>query len=115
MTMTKTNLATAVLQRLGVIGTGETPDANDAALVTTRYESLYPQLRKIGLAPFSETSIDTWAETGVTKIVAAECGPEFGWSDRIQLLELWRNQGKKELREQVAMEPRNHEIRAHYI
>lgn len=113
--MTKTQLAAAVLKRLAVIGNSESADADDAALVTGIYDSIYPQLRKLEIAPFSATSIDAWAERAIVKIVAAEAGPEFGWADRAQILELWKRQGMKELYEQTANKPRPTPVKADYL
>jgi hypothetical protein len=113
--MTRAEFAVAVLKRLAVLGAGDSADADDSALVLQKFDTVYPQLRKLGLAPFSSTAIDAWAEGPMVKIVAAEVGPEFGWSDRTQLLEAWRSQGEHELRAQVQASLRNHHVKAEYM
>jgi hypothetical protein len=113
--MTRAELAVAVLKRLAVLGAGDSADADDSALVLQKFDTIYPQLRKLGLAPFSSTSIDAWAEGPMVKIIAAEVGPEFGWADRTQLLEGWRRQGENELSKQIQNEARNRPVKAEYI
>lgn len=113
--MTKADLVAAVLRRLAVIGAGETPSPEDLDIVSDVYDSVHTQLRKLELAPFVSTTIPTWAERAITKVVAAECGPEFGWSDRAALLAVWNREGRHELAEQCANNERPIEIPGEYF
>jgi hypothetical protein len=112
--MTKAELATAVLKRLTVIGSGETADADDQALVEEAIDSIYPQLSKLGLAPFSVDSIDDWAERPMIQIVAAAVGPEFGYRDQAYNANEDRA-GRNELKRQTAAHSRNIPTKAQYF
>lgn len=46
---TETELATAVLKHLGVIGNGQSPDAEDLADVTAAYRSKYDEIAAPGM------------------------------------------------------------------
>lgn len=104
--MTKAELATAVLKRLSVIGAGEEAEADDQAVVEEAIDSIYPQLRKLGLAPYAVSSIDEWAQRPLIKIVAADIGPEFGHRDPMKN-ELEHKKGMRELRRQMIANRRN--------
>ena len=114
MTMTKAELATAVLRRLAVIGGNEAADASDLDVVTDAIDSIYPQLRKLGLAPFSVDSIDSWAERPMVKIVAAEIGPEFGHTDPMKN-EFEAKKGRQELAEQMTAQRRRMPTKARFF
>ena len=75
---TAAELAQAVLTRLGICGAGQSASAEDAAVVTKAWESIYPQLRKVSLAPFSSSAIEEEAQLPIEKYVAAQVQSTFG-------------------------------------
>lgn len=77
-TMTKADIATRVLRRIGVLALGQTASSEDSTLVEERVDSAHDELRKAGLAPFALATVPTWAQPGLIDYVAADVAPEFG-------------------------------------
>ena len=75
---TAAELAQAVLTRLGICGAGQTAAAEDAAIVTKSWESVYPQLRKLNLAPWGSSAIEEEAQTPLEKYMAGQVQSTFG-------------------------------------
>jgi hypothetical protein len=77
-TWTAAQLATAVCKRLGVVGLGQTAPAAYTSAVTDAYNSIYPQLRRHGLAPWASGAIEEEAQEPLSRYVAGEVASRFG-------------------------------------
>lgn len=77
-TWTKAQLATKVLEYLGVVPAGQSASSEDSTLVQSVIDSVVDQLDSAELVPFSITAIPTWAQWPLVKYVAVEVGPAFG-------------------------------------
>lgn len=112
---TKVDLTQNVLERIGIVGAGESPAAEDTNLVTGVVESVYDQLRKEGLVPFAVSSIPDWAKQPLSKVASYEAKDYFGiGGQRAQILAVAANEGRRELARQVAGHRRKLRIRARY-
>jgi len=77
--ITISELATRVLQKLGRIDSGETPDTDDKVIVQNVYYSLYDELRDRHLVDWgSADAIPTWAAFHTVDIVANRIANNFG-------------------------------------
>lgn len=82
MARSKADLATAVLQLLGVLDATESPSAEDGAYVEARYDDLREELIDKGQAYWPSTTRTT-AEipavvfSAMTMILAGRCAPTF--------------------------------------
>lgn len=77
--MTLTQLKTAVLQEIGVLATGEAPNASDADVMQEKYEALYEMLLTEGLVSWTVTDeIPDYAALPVKLMVAYLCCDPFG-------------------------------------
>jgi hypothetical protein len=81
-TISKATLATRVLQRLAIIPAGESPSADDDALVQAKIDTAWSKLRGLGVLTFTSstlaTAIPEWAQDELERYVAAEVAPHFG-------------------------------------
>lgn len=80
MTKTTTDLATAVLRRLRVIGSNETAEAEDDVFVKAVYANVYQELEYQDLAFWDETAIDERVFEALADVVAARSGANYGQS-----------------------------------
>jgi hypothetical protein len=77
--MTLTQLRTRVLQRIGVLASGENPDADDADVIQKRYEMVYNLLLDKNLATWAVTEdIPDSLEIPLLQIVSYYSAAEFG-------------------------------------
>lgn len=53
---TKAEIRDRALRKLGVLATGQTPDANAASLATTAYDEIHAELSSLGLAVWAATA-----------------------------------------------------------
>jgi len=80
--MTLTELSTRVLQKLGVLPTGEVADADDADIVQTKYGSLYEQLQTLSLVSWAaDEAIPEYAAEQIVQMTAAISVDEFEISE----------------------------------
>ena len=77
-TWTKSELATAVLQNLGVLAAGETAASEDSNSVQASIDSVHAQLRSKGLVPFATSAIPEWAQLPLRDYVAFDVANVFG-------------------------------------
>jgi hypothetical protein len=80
--MTRTELYTRTLQKLGTLAAGEVASADDAALIQTKYGSLYEQLQTLGLVAWAATEdIPEYLAEPIVQMVAALNVDEFEITD----------------------------------
>ena len=80
--MTPTQLKHRVLEKLGVLATGESPTIADATLVGDRYVSLHKMLLDEKMIDWTNSEdVPALAEDAVTMMVAAFSMHEFGLPD----------------------------------
>jgi hypothetical protein len=101
--LTKAQLRNRVLQHLGVLGAGQTANAEDADLVDEAIDAAHERLRKLGLVPFATSAVPPWAQIPLRDFVAGDVAQAFGMSGQ-RLAEFKRtgDEGERELRRQVA-------------
>ena len=77
-TWTSIELATAVLVRLGITPSGQSADARHVVDVSKAWDSIYPQLRRLGLAPWGAEAIEPEYQEPLSKFVSGEVYGLFG-------------------------------------
>lgn len=76
---TKTEIGTDVLEKLGAIGAGETPDTVDQSTADNAYDAVYQELRSRMLVDWGSTEdIPAWARLHVVDIVANRISNRYG-------------------------------------
>lgn len=91
---TKAELRNKVLQKLGVIGAGDTPETSDQTLVEEAYDSAYAYLRSLHIVSWgSGGDIPTWAVNPIKNYVASQVANEYGKNrnvdeERLAIIEL---------------------------
>lgn len=75
---TRDEMITQVLRRLGILGQGQTAPSNLSTIVGDVIDSVHPQYRKRGLAPFATSAFPDWSQEPFAKIFAREAAPYFG-------------------------------------
>lgn len=75
---TTTDLAKSVLLKLGVIRAEGTPKSVDADFVKNTYSLKFLELENEGLVYWEEATIPDLVFLSLIKIMASECGAEFG-------------------------------------
>lgn len=78
-TKTRAEMIALAMQRLGVLGAGQTPSSEDSDLVGGVLDSVHDQYNKRGLAPFATSAFPAWSQEPYSKIIAAAIGPYFGY------------------------------------
>lgn len=82
---TKAELRNKVLQKLGIIGAGETPSSDDQTLVEEAYDSAYVYLRSLHLVSWgSSDDIPTYAVNPVRNYVASQVANEYGKNRNVE-------------------------------
>ena len=71
-------LATAVLQRLGVVAVGQTAPSEWSNWVSKRWTSIYRYLRRMEVAPWPIGEIDEEAQEPLEKYVAGKLYSKWG-------------------------------------
>jgi len=112
--MTRAQMIDKVLQRLGVLGAGQSASAEDADLVGKTLDGIHSQYRKLRLAPFATSAFPDWAQEPYAKIIAAQVAPYFGKGDDMAVREDARK-GHQELGEQLQGEALGAPVRAEYF
>jgi len=115
-TWTKATLATRTLEHMGLIGEGQSASSEQQNRTEDLIDSIYPQLRKIGLAPFPTTAIPEYAQQPLIKIIAGDLAFRYGFSGQ-RLIE-WvqgKEEGRRELQRQLAPDPLHLPIRTRYM
>lgn len=77
--LTRIELRNKVLKHLGVLGAGESPDPNDAALVDEQIDTVIGELERFGdlEANFNADSIPEWAQNAMRDRVSFLVAPDF--------------------------------------
>lgn len=78
MALTKADLRTAVLRRLGVLAVGETPSAEDAETVEATISRVHAELQADGIAYWPVNATPDVVTEPMIYLVAAYAAPEFG-------------------------------------
>lgn len=77
--MQLTDLPEKVLEELGVLAAGDSPNVSDANVVTDKYTALYQMLLTDGLVAWSAVDdIPEYAERPIVMMVAHLCASSFG-------------------------------------
>jgi hypothetical protein len=108
-TKTRAEMIDFTLQYLGVLGAGQSANANDAAVVGSVIDAVHPELRKAGLASFATSAFPDWAWLGFVKAISEEAAPFFGLARPG-----FRRAGERELARQMEAKKHEHAIEAEY-
>lgn len=116
-TKTTTELASAVLQRLNVIGPDQAANADDAAFVTSTYSAKFEELEDEELAYWTETAIPEKVFRPLVNIMAGECAVEFhaGAPKLVEMYVLLGERGMMKLRAIVSKPDEDEPVRADYF
>lgn len=115
-TWTSTNLANAVLENIGIKSAGQDAAAEDLLLITKLWASVYPQLRRLGLAPWGSEAIEEAFQEPLAKYMAGQALDKFVVTGaRAQLLNAMADLGYKQLQEQAASDRSVAPIRPDYF
>lgn len=113
--LTSAEVASRVLEMLGVNGAGQSPSSEDSNRAGEAIDSAYKRLRKVGLAPFLTSAVPDWAQTPLIAIVAADLLATFGvGGERGQLVRSEATQGMVELARYMQAKRHPVAIRARY-
>lgn len=115
-TWTAAQLADAVLKHLGIVGAGQSAAAEDTAIVTSAYASIYPQLRRHSLAPWGSGAIEEEYQEPLAKYVAGEVAIKFGFSGaRLAEFKADGMDGWREMQEQASADRTELPVRARFF
>ncbi len=102
-TWSANQLATATLKQMGVVGVGQSAPPEHTARVTTAWDSVYPQLRRLGIAQWTAGAIAEEAQRPLAKYMAGQVAVELGFTgQRLQAIMMDADTGWRELNEQAA-------------
>jgi len=108
--LTKAELRNRVLQHLGVLGSGQSAQAADAALVDEAIDAAHSTLSKQALVPFAISAVPEWAQVPLRDYVAGDVAQSFGYTGaRFVELKSGQSAGERALSKQVA--GFNHNVR----
>jgi hypothetical protein len=98
--ITKDEIKNRALQKLGVIGVGQTPQAQDEARMESAYNEVYEDLKNLDLATWSSTgTIPNDLSPHVIFLVAWNAVDDYGVSPaRYQRIQLGQSIAKREIR-----------------
>lgn len=100
---TKAQLRDRILQRLGVLASGQAATPEDATLAEDTIDSVHNELRKLGLVPFLTSAVPDWAKMPLRDIVARDLVGEFGVTgERLGEIVAGEALGRRRLHEQMA-------------
>lgn len=115
-TLTKAQMATRVLESLGIIASGQTAATADSTLAEEVVDAAWNRLRKLGLAPYAIGTIPEWAQIPLRDYVAYDLAASFGVvGDRLMDLARRRADAERELNRQVSGYRHNLHIKPEYF
>lgn len=97
---TQADLVKRVLRRLSVLEGGETPEADDDAVVDDTIADIFAELEENGLAYFELSDIPDAVMPGLIRMVASDVAPEF--QAESELTVRWRTVGERMIRRVVS-------------
>lgn len=113
---TDDDVINGALEHLGLKPSGQGASAEDFALVESAYNSIYPQLRRLGLAPWAIDSVEEEAQQPLAKYVASQVAVKFGFTgERLMAIKFDGDLGFRELQEQAAGDRANVPLKAYYF
>lgn len=105
-TWTKAQWATAALRRLGIVSAGNAAPSAQQQLAESKADSLFPQLRRKGLAPFAVATIPEGAQDPLEALLAEKLASSFGVSaERRVIVAEEARQARKDLASYLASDP----------
>lgn len=100
-TVTKAQLRTRVLEKLGVLAAGEAASAEDAAKVDEVIDDLHEQLVQEGIAAWTTAAIPQGLAMAMTQWVARLAAPDFGLAND-EPIQIQGETGEKKVRQLAA-------------
>lgn len=115
-TWSASQLGTAVLERLTILAAGQTAAAEDLKIITDAWASIYPQLRRSGIALWPSTAIAEEFQEPLAKYVAGKVYSHWGFTGpREQTILREASIGWNELQEQAGTDRTYTSIRPDYF
>lgn len=108
--LTRAEMIDRVLQRLSVVGAGQSAKPEDSTLAGVTVDSVYGQFRARGRAPFPITAFPDWSQEPYTAIFAYYAAPYFG--TRLPREDL--KQGENDLVKQLRTHNQGNPVKAVY-
>ena len=96
--LTRAQMVDRVLQRLNVLGAGQSAPAADSTLVGEIVDSIYNQFRARGRAPFAISAFPEWAQEPFIAIFSYHAAPYYGTRHPVSDLKTGENDLVKQLR-----------------
>lgn len=113
---TDDDVVNGALEHLGIKPSNQSADAESFLTGTNCYASVYPQLRKMGLAPWASDSVEEEAQQPLAKYLAAQLAVKFGFTgERLMAIKFDGDLGLRELTEQAAGDRQVVPIRNNYF
>lgn len=101
------DLVARVLRELNILVGGETPSAEDDAVVDEAIAEVQAELQERQLAYWALDDIPEAVMRGLTLMVSGNCGRQFVPSMTVGECEMMREAGMRRIREVTAMQPDN--------
>lgn len=98
---TRAEMIDKVLQRLRVLGAGQSANANDAAIVGDVLDSVHSCYAHRGMAPFATSAFPDWSQEAFAKLIAKDAAAYFGLGND-GAIRADAAEAERELTEQVA-------------
>ena len=93
--MTRADMITKTLRRLGILASTETDTPEDSTVVGQVLDALHDELTADGLTGFATSSIPDWAQEGFSMALGEMVAPYFGLTRPG-----WREEGERLLARQ---------------
>ena len=111
----RADLVTEVLRELYVLAGGETPSAEDDAVVDIAIDQAMAELSERQLAYWDVTDIPQAVMRGLTLVVAGNCGRKFVPEMTLADCEQMRDLGMRRIREVIAMQADHQPVPQNYF
>lgn len=97
-TMSASDMADFVLERLGVKAQGQAASGAEGQTALVVVEAVFAQLQRDGVASFELSAIPEWAQLPFANMVAVELAPSFGITgERMALFMAAADKGHKDI------------------
>lgn len=77
-TKTRAEMITKTLQRLGVLGAGQTATSEDSDIVGDALDAIHSEFQARSLAPFASSAFPEWSWEPFAMLIGADVAPYFG-------------------------------------
>lgn len=108
MSKTRSEIAQDVLERLGILGAGQSPSSEDQNRVEDIVQAEYEKLRRRGRAPYEISAVPSWADNDLADYIAPRCATLFRIApNQLQSLLLMRKEAERSMNRETAQQPQH--------